>query len=303
MLAYSLARELRDNEIAFVGQGHPIVAACLAKKFFAPNLKILMEGGMYGTEPYRPNWHIADLTASRGARWLTDFAGVFLATLSRGFVDVGILGASQLDKYGNINTTVVGDYFQPTLRLPGSGGAHEVGAFSKRLLITIAGGRFVNKLDYMTTPGWLEGGDSRERAGLPGGPAAVITKKAIFRFDPETKEMYLDARYPWVSVEEIKKDIPWDLKLAPDGVKVAPLPTDEQLRFMREFSPLTALRRDYYIMEKITEKHWMLEPSDEPLITRIIEIRDEDREAIKKRIQLKRVARGSFFKKEIERWK
>lgn len=303
MLAYSLGRELRDGEIAFVGQGHPIVAACLAKKFFAPRLKILMEGGIYGSEPYRPPWHIADLTATRGCLMLTDFAGVFLATLSRGFVDVGILGCSQVDKYGNINTTVVGDYFNPVLRLPGSGGAHEVGSFSKRLIITMAGGRFMEKLDYVTTPGWLEGGDSRERAGLPGGPAALITKKAIFRFHPETKEMYLDARYPWVSVEEIKKEIPWELKLAEDGVKVAPLPSPEELRFIREFSPLTALRRDYYIVEKITEKHWMLEASDEPLLTRIVEIRDEEREAIRRRIAMKREARGSFFKKEIEKWK
>jgi glutaconate CoA-transferase subunit B len=178
-----------------------------------------------------------------------------------------------------------------------------VGSFSKRLLITMAGGRFVEKLDYVTTPGWLDGGDSRRKAGLPGGPEALITKKAIFRFHPETKEMYLDARYPWVSVEEIRKEIPWDLKVAEDGVKVAPLPTPEQLRFIREFSPLTALRRDYYLMEKITERHWMLEPSEEPLLTRIVEIRDEDREAIKRRIEEKRRARGSFFKKEIERWR
>lgn len=86
-------------------------------------------------------------------------------------------------------------------------------------------------------------------------------------------------------------------------MKVAPLPTPEQLRFIREFSPLTALRRDYYVMEKLTERHWMLEPSDEPLLTRIVEIRDEEREAMKRRIEEKRRARGSFFKKEIERWR
>ena len=302
MMVYTSSKELKDGERVFIGQGYPLIPAVFAKKFYAPNLRLIMEGGVYDFEPYRTNWHVADLTGAKGAICCCEFATVFAEWLYEGYIDTGFLGAAQVDKYGNINSTVVGDYFNPILRMTGSGGAHEIGAFAKKTIILKPHGKFVEKLDYFTTPGYLDGYESRYEAGLPEGtgPTAVITKQGVFRFDKVTKELYLDSIYPWVSIEEIKKEVPWDL-IAED-VKTAKLPSDEELRFLRGFAPLTTFRRDYHWALKLGGKHWMLEPSDQPLITRLVIIDDKKREAMKKRIAQRRESKDSFFRESMERW-
>jgi glutaconate CoA-transferase subunit B len=234
------AKEVEEGDLVFVGQGYPILAAIVAKKMHAPNALFMMEGGVVDFEPYRPPRHIAQAGCARGAAYYCDLAETFSCHLRSGFVDVGFIGAAQLDKYGNVNSSYVGDPKKDPIRITGSGGAHEIGAFSKKTLIILRHGKFVEKLDYLTTPGYLEGYDSREKAGLSGGPAAVITPKGVFRFDKETKEMYLESYHPGSTVDEIKSEIPWDLRVAPD-VKRTAVPSDEEIAIMREIAPLVAL--------------------------------------------------------------
>jgi len=164
----------------------------------------------------------------------------------RGFVDVCFLGVAQVDKYGNLNTTVIGDYEKPTMRLPGSGGAADFISYAKRTVFTMRGGGFVNKLDYFTSPGYLDGGDSRDKSGLfpiGSGPSALISTKGVFRFDPVTKEIYLSRIHPGVSLESVKKDIPWDLKVAPDLLETE-RPTDDEINFIRDFAPELSAGRE-----------------------------------------------------------
>ena len=172
----------------------------------------------------------------------------------RGFVDVCFLGVGQVDKYGNVNTTVIGDYYKPTMRLPGSGGAADFLSYAKRTVLTMLGGNFVNKLDYMTSPGYLDGGDSRDKSGLfpkGSGPSMLLTTKGVFRFDPVTKEMYLAQIHPRVRIEDVKKDVPWDLKIASD-LSETPRPTDEEIEFIRNFAPAMSAGRELALELTIT---------------------------------------------------
>jgi glutaconate CoA-transferase subunit B len=153
--------------------------------------------------------------------------------------DADLLGVGQVDKYGNLNTTCIGDYYKPSMRLPGSGGAADFLSYAKRTVLTMLGGNFVEKLDYVTSPGYLDGGDSRDNSGLfpkGTGPSMLLSTKGVFRFDPVTKEMYLAQIHPRVTVEDVKKEVPWDLKVAPD-LSETPHPTDEEIDFIREFAP------------------------------------------------------------------
>lgn len=240
ILVSAAAREIRDGDLIFVGQGYPILAAIVAKKKHAPNVLFMMEGGIVDFDPYRPPRHIAQANCARGASYYCDLTETFSCHLQGGFVDVGFIGAAQVDKYGNVNSSYVGDLKKDPIRITGSGGAHEIGSFSNRTLILLRHGKFVEKLDYFTTPGYLTGHDSRKEAGLPGGPAAVITTKGVFRFDENTKEMYLESYHPGSTVDEIKAEIPWELKVAPD-LRRTPLPEDDELEIMRDMAPLIAL--------------------------------------------------------------
>jgi glutaconate CoA-transferase, subunit B len=138
-----------------------------------------------------------------------------------------------------LNTTVIGDYYKPMMRLTGSGGAADFISYAKRTVLTMLGGEFVNNLGYFTSPGYLGGGDARDKSGLfpqGSGPVALISPKGVFRFDKDTKEMYLAQTHPRVSIEEIKEDVPWDLKVSPDLTET-PHPTDEEIDFVRHFAP------------------------------------------------------------------
>jgi len=189
--------------------------------------------------------NIADAHSARGFSYATDLFSSFTATY-RGFVDVCFLGVAQVDKFGNLNTTVIGDYENPVMRLPGSGGASDFISYARRTVLTIRGGTFVNKLDYFTSPGYLDGGDSRDRTGLfpkGSGPSALISNKGVFRFDTVTKEMYLAEIFPGVEIQSIKNEIPWDLQVAPN-LSVTQRPTDEEISFIRNFAPEMSAGRE-----------------------------------------------------------
>jgi glutaconate CoA-transferase, subunit B len=253
LLVIAVAKEIRDHENVILGVGLPTTAGALAKALYAPNATLMMESGIIDFEPLLPLNHIADAHACRGFSYSTDLFSAFTMTY-RGFVDVCFLGVGQIDKYGNVNTTTVGDYYKPTMRLPGSGGAADFLSYAKRTVLTMLGGNFVNKLDYLTSPGYLEGGDSRERSGLfpkGSGPTMLLTTKGIFHFDPITKEMYLAKIHPRVTLEDVKKDVPWDLKVADDLTESAH-PTDEEIDFIRCFAPGMSAGRELSMELTIT---------------------------------------------------
>ncbi len=247
LLILEAAKEIKDHEICVVGQGIAIVAGAIAKKRQAPNAIILTEAGMVDIDPFQNLEDIADPGSFIGYSYSIDLFDVFTTIVNRGYCDICILGAAQVDKFGNINSTVIGNYLnygRKDIRLSGSGGANEFLGHSKRTIITCVGGDFVEKLDYFTSPGWLSGGEARKKAGLPGGPSAVFSTYGVFRFHETTKEMYLAALLPKTTVEDAQKDIPWKLKTAEDFggsiVKIKP-PTLEDLKFMREVEPFLGI--------------------------------------------------------------
>jgi glutaconate CoA-transferase subunit B len=242
LLIIAVAREIHDYENIILGVGLPTTAGALAKALHAPQANLMMESGIIDLEPLvQPN-HIADAMCCRGFSYATDLFSTFTMTY-RGFVDVCFLGVAQMDKYGNLNTTAIGDYYNPTLRLPGSGGAADFMSYSKRTVLTMRGGEFVNKLDYFTSPGYLDGGDARDKSGLfpkGSGPSKLITQKGVFKFDDTTKELYLSSTHPGIRVDEVKKDVPWDLKVSEDLIETDP-PSDREIEFIRKFAPAESL--------------------------------------------------------------
>lgn len=235
LMAICAAREVRDHEIAFIGTGLPMLGGMLAKYTTAPHCVMIFESGVVDARPRRTPLSIGDACLVPESAMLGGLTEVFGLLLQSGWVDVGFLGAAQIDKYGNLNTTVIGDYAAPKVRLPGSGGANDIGSLAKRFIVMMAQDirKFVNRLDYLTTPGYLDGPGGRERAGLPrGGPSVVITDLGIYRFDPETKEMYLDSCHPGVSVEDIRRNVQWELRVAPK-VRTTKAPTKRELRVLR----------------------------------------------------------------------
>ncbi len=247
LLVLLASKEIKDGELCLIGQGIPIAAGAIAKKQHAPNSIIMTEAGMVDIDPFQNLEDVADPGSTIGFPYSVDLFEVFTTIVNRGYCDICMLGAAQMDKYGNVNTTMVGnyeDYGRKDIRLPGSGGANEFAGHSNRVVYTLVGGKFVEKLDYLTTPGWLTGGDAREKAGLPGGPSGVITTQGIFRFHEETKEIYLSGLLPQTTIEDVKARVPWDLKTAKDFGKefeeIIP-PTKEQLEFIREFEPFLGL--------------------------------------------------------------
>ena len=256
LLIIAVAKEIHDYENVILGVGLPTTAGALAKALYAPHTTLMMESGIIDFEPLLPLNHIADAHSCRGFAYATDLFSAFTMTY-RGFVDVCFLGVGQIDKYGNVNTTVVGDYYKPTTRLPGSGGAADFSSYAKRTVFTMLGGNFVDKLDYLTSPGYLDGGDSREKSGLfpkGSGPSMVLTTQGVFRFDPVTKEIYLAQIHPKVKVEDVKKEVPWTLKVAAD-LSETPHPTDEEIDFIRNFAPNMAIGRE--LMLELTVANMM----------------------------------------------
>jgi glutaconate CoA-transferase subunit B len=236
-LAFIGASILEDKKSVFVGTGLPIIAAMLAQKTHAPNLLIIFEaGGMGALLPELPISVGESRTYYKGiaASSMHDVMSLSQA----GYIDYGFLGAAQMDIYGNINTTVIGDHALPKVRLPGSGGANDGGSFAQRLIIIIADQSkrtFVNKVDFLTTPGYLEGPGSRERAGLAkgSGPYRVITQLGIFGFDEETKRLKLISIHPGVSIDQVKENSSFEI-IIPGEVEITPDPTERHLRILRQ---------------------------------------------------------------------
>lgn len=237
MMAVVAAREIRDGEIVFCGTGISMLAAMAAKHISAPHSVIFFETGAIDSLLEEIPLAVADSRVMYHTALNGGLAAAF-ATMQNRFTGprvVGILGAAQIDPFGNLNSTVIGDYKKPRIRFSGSGGACDVASFVGRTIIFMRQikGRFVEKLDYLTSPGYLDGKDSRRQAGLgPGGPELVVTDKAVFRFDDESRRMYLAGYYPGVHVEEIMATIEFSLD-CDRALPVAPV-TEKELQILRQ---------------------------------------------------------------------
>jgi len=235
LMIVNAARLLRDRDVVFVGVGQPNLACNLARRTHAPKLVMIYEAGVIGARPARLPLSIGDPTLVSGAASVCSMYDIFTLYLQRGNVDVGFLGGAQIDRFGNINATVIGDYSQPKVRLPGSGGAMEIAAWANRCYIMTPHQkrRFPEKVDFCTSAGFLSGRAERQAAGVRGGgPQAVVTNLGIMEPD-ETGELVLTHIHPGVQVEQVQENTGWPLKVAEDLCVTQP-PTDEELRILRE---------------------------------------------------------------------
>jgi glutaconate CoA-transferase subunit B len=241
LLAIMASRRLLDGMAVFAGVGLPLLAAVLARKSHAPGLQIVVEGGVLDPDmlPGRLPVSTNEMRVAHGASMLLGITDTFLFA-QRGFLDYGFMGGAQIDQHGNINTSVVGaDYWKPKVRLPGTGGANDIASLCKEVIILTAHEkrRFVEKVDFVTSPAWLDGDGSRARAGLHfGGVSRVVTTLGILGFDPATKRMRLDAVHPGVTVEQVRENTGFELLLAPDVATTTP-PTPDELEMLRALDP------------------------------------------------------------------
>jgi len=236
MMITTAARMLRDGEVVFVGIGIPNAAVNLARRTRCPRLTLIYESGAVGAVPERLPLSIGDPALVTGAAGVCSMPEVFQYYLQRGLIDVGFLGGAQIDRFGNLNTTVIGDYARPRVRLPGSGGACEIAIFARRVLVVMPQRKrsFPERVDFVTSPGFLGGGDERARLGLPGaGPEAVVTDLGVLRFAEDTREMELVALHPGVTVAQVQEQTGWPLRVAPK-LEETPPPSPEELRILRE---------------------------------------------------------------------
>jgi glutaconate CoA-transferase, subunit B len=229
------ARQLRDGAVCFVGIGLPSVAANLARRLHAPGAVLVYESGTIGAKPTRPPLSIGDGELAETADAVVGVPEIFAYWLQAGRIDVGFLGAAQIDRYGNINTTVIGDYRRPTVRLPGAGGAPEIASSAGETIVILRQDRraFVDRLDFRTSVGHLDGGPSRAALGVPGqGPTVVITDLGVLRPDPATREFVLVATHPGVAVERVVDATGWPLQVAADLAVTEP-PSPVELHALR----------------------------------------------------------------------
>ena len=236
MMIAVAARMLKGARTVFVGVGLPNVACNLARYTVAPDLELIYESGVYGARPERLPLSIGDPTLVSGATSVVSMADLFGLYLQGGLVEIALLGGAQIDRYGNLNSTVIGDYTKPKTRLPGSGGALEIATNAQRtfMIMRLKRRAFVGKLDFLTSPGHLTGGDSRARLGLPGGgPEIVITDKAVLDFANPEREMQLNALYPGVTVKDVQAEVGWPLRLA-ETIEEITAPTSEELHLIRD---------------------------------------------------------------------
>ncbi len=236
MMIVSASRALHSARSVLVGVGLPNIACNLARRTHAPDLILIYESGVLGAQPARLPLSIGDPTIVSGASWAGPMADLFLYILQGGWVDAALLGTAQIDRFGNLNSTVIGDYSSPKVRLPGSGGACDIAINAREtFIITRLGKRtFVDVLDFQTTPGHLAGGRSRAEAGIPGaGPAQVITDLALFGFDLASGEMELASLHPGVELEQVEAGIDWPIKSHP-GLGYTDPPSSEELRIIRQ---------------------------------------------------------------------
>jgi len=245
MMAVAAARELRDGAVCFVGIGLPSEAANLARATHAPNCVLVYESGTIGAKPETLPLSIGDGVLAEHADSVVSVPEIFNYWLQAGRVDVGFLGGAQIDRYGNINTTVIGSYDDPKVRLPGAGGAPEIAASAKEVMMVLRQRprSFVERLDYVTSVGHRHGGDSRAELGYLGaGPTTVITDLGVLRPDPETKELTLVSLHPGATVEGAREATGWELRVAEKVATTEP-PTDEEVAVLRALHARTAAAR------------------------------------------------------------
>lgn len=230
------ARELKDLEVVFVGIGLPNLACNLARRLHAPNLVLIYESGAVGAVPERPPLSIGDPCLATDSISVCSMVEVFNYYLQGGLIDVGFLGGAQVDRFGNINSTVIGDYAKPQVRLPGSGGACEIAIHAGKIIIVLKQSRksFPARIDFVTSPGFIDRSNSRKGFRMPGGgPALVITDFGVYRFTRDTHEMILVEIHPGISLESVKDNIGWDVRVS-RRLRRTDFPSREELRIMRE---------------------------------------------------------------------
>ena len=231
MMIVASARQLAGERVCFVGVGLPNIACNLAQRTVASDLELVYESGVFGSRPARLPLSIGDPTLATGATAVTSMYELFAYYLQRGLIDVGFLGAAQIDRFGNINTTVIGDYAAPKVRLPGSGGACEIAINAGKVFVIARQSRrsFVDRIDFRTSPG-----RSADRTGwLGAGPTVVVTDLGVYRFADATGEMELTSLHPDVGIDDVRDATGWELRVSGDLEVTAP-PSAEELRLIRE---------------------------------------------------------------------
>jgi glutaconate CoA-transferase subunit B len=239
LMAVCGARAIRNNEVVFVGTGIPLIAAMLAKRTHAPSAKIVYEAGFIDSNAVDIALSIADSRLGYRASAAIGLIETLGLMLQGGHVDVGFVGAAQIDEYGNINTTYIGDYEKPVVRLPGSGGGNDIVTSAKRIVImmTHEKRKLVKKLDYLTSPGFLDGPEAREKAGIRGGgPSLVVTNLCQMGFDPKTKRIKLATVHLGVTQKQVLENTGFEL-FTPKKVPITELPTREELSILRAVDP------------------------------------------------------------------
>jgi glutaconate CoA-transferase, subunit B len=236
MMVIAAARALKGVRTVFVGVGMPNVACNLARLTVAPEMELIYESGVYGARPARLPLSIGDPTLVTGATSVVSMADLFGLYLQGGHIDVAFLGGAQVDRFGNLNTTVIGDYLHPKVRLPGSGGAAEIAINAGRVfhMIRLSRRSFVQRLDFVTSPGHMSAALSRDETGLRGrGPQLVVTDMALFDFENPEHEMQLISLHAGVSVDQVRAEVGWELGTH-GQVAETPSPTVQELRMLRE---------------------------------------------------------------------
>jgi glutaconate CoA-transferase, subunit B len=239
LMVIAAAREIRDRDVVFVGMRLPMVAFSFAKRTHAPDAVGVFENGIVREAPSPEMlFTISDPPNVTGAGWAAGTRDA-MALLQQGLVGLGFIGGAEVDRFGNLNTSYIGDRRRPRVKLPGGGGGPDIASLAQRFVIIMPQERhrFRERVDYVTAPGHGDGGEWRRRVGLPGGgPVALITTLGVFRFDEVTKEAYLASYHPGQSADTVRAETGWDLCVAPD-VRETAAPTAPELTIVRECDP------------------------------------------------------------------
>jgi len=240
MMVAVAAREIGDGELVFVGMRLPVLAFAVARSTHAPTALGLYEVGLLRAAPAEAFLGtMGDPPNVAGAHWATRMSNV-MALLAQGLVDLGFIGGAEVDRFGNLNTSYIGDFRRPSVKLPGSGGGADIAILSRRwvTLLNHERRRLVERVSYVTSPGHGDGTPGwRKRTGLPGGgPSAIVTTLGVFRFPPEGGETFLASVHPGHTVAAVRAETGWDLQVAPE-VEETPAPTSEELTQIRRFDP------------------------------------------------------------------
>ncbi|MWG33399.1 CoA-transferase subunit beta [Halomarina oriensis] len=237
-MVVAAARELDDGDSVLVGVGVPNLACNLAKRTHAPDLQMVYESGTIDSNPSKLPLSIGDPVLASGALRVVPMFDGFTTYLQAGRIDVGFLGGAQIDRHGNINSTVIGEYDDPVVRLPGSGGACDIASNAHRTIIITPHEerRLPAEVDFVTSPGYVGGREGRAELGLRGGPSAIITDKAVLRFDDDGVA-YVETLHPDVSADEVRAATGWEVEISDESARTAPPTPDEVATIRDELDP------------------------------------------------------------------